>query len=622
MSDDDEEEREPTNREWALSQLAGAAGWSCPRLAREEDLQNLFVCFDGLASKAALKRKEEILGLLRWKYATDPFFSISSKIRLRLAADGSCQVVCGEGGACGASGPELLCSTRAVDVPMETALPRKKGGHVFNAPAIAERVLEAVKAESVVVVDVEILFPVSTDEEGCRLALRSYVGILRALCDGHEHSEQYYFKTWPKPAHGEASSAVFWDEAAVDRLRGTSAHSLVTAGKGQLDRVAAIVENVIAEDYPVPLDLSKTACATVGDLFKYVVLTFESRAFSEALDEEIGATPPADVKDARAAAADDTEAGKPPEVADLMAMLAGVGRAPEVKRRNRVCVPLVDLFDGAPTGRHNASTQRNTVTSPDGEATAVITMTTSTKIAAGKDIFNAYGPNGGATMLFKYGFVPWGDGRHDGGPSLEAALVCPGTAVYENLDHMQQYGLELKGYTRERICTYGWRLGDPALGEEPEMFAKFATLVLASENPEIFDMEDELPRYRVGAAMLRLLRDQLAEFSSTADDDVAALDDASLPPEAACAGRVRLLERNVLLRWAKRIADRYDCDEDELAAFDLETQTTWSPCAHCGWALRTVLCSRCKATSFCSNACLKAAWPDHKKTCRKQKKGE
>ena len=120
MMDDDDEPQEPTNREWALQQLAGAAGWECGKLAREEDLGNLFVFFDGLATKAALKRKEEILGMLRWKYATDPFFSISSKLRLRLAGDGACQVVCVE--AAGGGAPELLCSTRPVDVPMETSL--------------------------------------------------------------------------------------------------------------------------------------------------------------------------------------------------------------------------------------------------------------------------------------------------------------------------------------------------------------------------------------------------------------------------------------------------------------------------------------------------------------------
>ena len=124
--------------------------------------------------------------------------------------------------------------------------------------------------------------------------------------------------------------------------------------------------------------------------------------------------------------------------------------------------------------------------------------------------------------------MPYAGGRHDGGASLESTVVCPSTEIYENLDHLQQsrarrrrercrgktcrprYGLELKGYTRERICTYGWRLGDPAKDDEPEMFAKFATLVLASENPEIFDLEEELEKHRVGAAMLRLLRDQVA----------------------------------------------------------------------------------------------------------------
>ena len=196
--------------------------------------------------------------------------------------------------------------------------------------------------------------------------------------------------------------------------------------------MAAIVARVIEEDYPVPLDLSKTACGSVAELFasgrrrpgparrlrrsprrRYVVLTFESRALSEALDEEIATVGEDGQVVARADAADDTPEGKPPPMVDLLKMLQGVGRAPEVKRRNRVCVPLVDLFDGAPTGalleslflargdvdvagKHNATTQRNLL-----DETPVITMTTTARIAPGKDIFNAYGPNGGATMLFK-----------------------------------------------------------------------------------------------------------------------------------------------------------------------------------------------------------------------------
>ncbi|KAK7242885.1 hypothetical protein SO694_00127022 [Aureococcus anophagefferens] len=319
MMDDDDEPQEPTNREWALQQLAGAAGWECDKLARDDELGSLFVFHDGLATTAALKRKEEILGMLRWKYATDPFFSISSKLRLRLAGDGACQVVC----------------------------------------------------------------------------RRSYLGILRALCDGHDHPEQYYFKTWPKPSHGEASSAVSWAADDVARLRGTSAHRLVSCGRRQLDAVAAIVERVIKRHYGAPLDLSKTQCDTVASLFSYVVLTFESRAFSEAFDDEIA------------------EPG-----------------------------------------------QRNTL---DGET--VITMTTCAKISAKGDVLNAYGPNGAATMLFKYGFAPWGNGKHDGGPSFDATFICPSPAVYNGLDHLQQYGLELKGYTPAHLRALRRRL---APGRPPD----------------------------------------------------------------------------------------------------------------------------------------------------------
>ena len=47
-------------------------------------------------------------------------------------------------------------------------------------------------------------------------------------------------------------------------------------------------------------------------------------------------------------------------------------------------------------------------------------------------------------------------------------------------------------------------------------------------------------------------------------------------------------------------------------------------CAHCYTATRTgrelKRCARCKAVSFCSRHCQKAAWPLHKRECKKRKK--
>ena len=40
-------------------------------------------------------------------------------------------------------------------------------------------------------------------------------------------------------------------------------------------------------------------------------------------------------------------------------------------------------------------------------------------------------------------------------------------------------------------------------------------------------------------------------------------------------------------------------------------------CSHCGCRVVGVRrCSRCRKAVFCSHACLKAAWPEHKKECR------
>ena len=43
-------------------------------------------------------------------------------------------------------------------------------------------------------------------------------------------------------------------------------------------------------------------------------------------------------------------------------------------------------------------------------------------------------------------------------------------------------------------------------------------------------------------------------------------------------------------------------------------------CAHCGVCKEALQqCSRCKVALFCGRECFAAAWPEHKKTCRKKK---
>ena len=56
----------------------------------------IFVFHEG-ATAEAQERRDAILVMLRWRYACDPFFCLSNKLRLRIAADGGCSIVCRDG---------------------------------------------------------------------------------------------------------------------------------------------------------------------------------------------------------------------------------------------------------------------------------------------------------------------------------------------------------------------------------------------------------------------------------------------------------------------------------------------------------------------------------------------
>ena len=390
--------------------------------------------------------------------------------------------------------------------------------------------------------------------------------------------------------------------------------------------------------------------------------------------------------------------------------LKETGRAAAEIVRARVCVPLLDLVDGACTGAHTADCQKNTV---DGES--VVTMCAATSLKGGADVLNDYGANGAAEMLFRYGFAPWAaGGRRPKRPPPTTTLVAPTADAYDALTPLQKWGLELKGFTRDKLCEQGWLLGDAdadprragvsrsSRRRRRRVDARLSFVatppsprrvrrreVATAQAAHVREIRVAAPRgggsfglrSRRGAAAFsrrrcdapaprrsgervpagpksetcsfdrrgistsrpRRRRDpprraeirgmlvrspwnvhvaaaapprpasglgagrSLHRYAATASDDVAAADGEGRDREAA---RGRADERRVLASWARRIRRDYGCGDANAAWGGLS-----APCQRCGWALRTSLCTRCKRAYFCSSACLKAAWPEHRKAC-------
>ena len=176
----------------------------------------------GGATPAALKRREAVLSMLRWKYATDPFFGASTKIRLRIDAEGNCKVVVARGVS--VEPRELLMSTRPTPPPA--------GFEALAEETVAFLRREAPAADP----DAERLFPATADAEGCAIQIAAVLGFCAQLAVDPDP----YLRTWPGVGSAPQSSVAF-DEKTRQSLRGTRCGQLAAAGHARLALAAAFV---------------------------------------------------------------------------------------------------------------------------------------------------------------------------------------------------------------------------------------------------------------------------------------------------------------------------------------------------------------------------------------------
>eukprot|EP00404_Azadinium_spinosum_P050137 CAMPEP_0180745782 /NCGR_PEP_ID=MMETSP1038_2-20121128/28680_1 /TAXON_ID=632150 /ORGANISM="Azadinium spinosum, Strain 3D9" /LENGTH=499 /DNA_ID=CAMNT_0022779319 /DNA_START=26 /DNA_END=1525 /DNA_ORIENTATION=+ len=242
-------------------------------------------------------------------------------------------------------------------------------------------------------------------------------------------------------------------------------------------------------------------------------------------------------------------------------------------------VPFVDLVNGNPTGRHNATIERtNLARSMDAVTQEPCCAIVSAKPAkAGEEIVLAYGKYSAAEFLYRYGWVEGGPSAKGGAESPHDKAALSLELVWSGLSDAQRGVLEKHGLSRNELeedvkggSPFAVPAADAAKGSFPPLLQQVA-LIACCEDPKVLQEIADTGKSSSGPGVKRTeLAQRVAKWCA---EQVLRLC-AVAPPAAkdsdktvlvGLAARVRRGERELLLKWIMGLQRANQLPNDILA---------------------------------------------------------
>lgn len=233
--------------------------------------------------------------------------------------------------------------------------------------------------------------------------------------------------------------------------------------------------------------------------------------------------------------------------------------------------PFIDLVNGSPTGRHNATFERtNLARSAEAPAQPCIALVASSRIAEGEEILAAYGLYSAADFLYRYGWLEGGPGQEAAAASPHDTVGLPAAEVWATLSVGQKavltrHGLGLQDLEEDLVCgtPFAMPVAEASEGLLPDLLRQVALIACCSDEVALRELA-ETGRTRDGKGVTaQQVAQRAAEWVAA---HVRRLSAEAAPAANSVQGRLALRlrrgERERLLRWMMGLQNKQKLPKD------------------------------------------------------------
>eukprot|EP00122_Pirum_gemmata_P012517 Pgem_evm1s11638 len=308
-------------------------------------------------------------------------------------------------------------------------------------------------------------------------------------------------------------------------------------------------------------------------------------------------------------------------------------------------VPLLDLFSGVPSYSKKLNSYHQAVSGKE----HMNQLISQECIKMGKKFYINYGGNSANIFLLKYGFVEELS-NYDYSycqQSIDYTMLNIKDILFDpNMKVNDLHWLcfeKLPGFTKDTLNYDSPILlfhtqEIPCLQNEMRNFNKLryiATVLSIKDENELKALahntkmvkNDNIPKETILRTLLNCFACQLRVIGGSNNDDKAIIAASKEKPFIdRCIAKVRILNRDALIRWAYKIYRQMPGVEE---IKESEKLKIWNQvfnnfdadlvrvCNFCGFSLKVDLCSGCRKKSYCSKEHQRKDWKFHKLNCKK-----